>query len=245
MPSHNDAYLNDGNTYTDKFIDQHVNFTIYNATNRTVEPIKTDAMTTYKYSSEEIHKGLERAVNALLARKVKVIVGDCGFSSGIQEIVTNIIRKSKFVKSLQPPCLMSTLTMLPTMLKMIAKDQVVLVLTSNGASFEEMFEKLTDGTSKDQVKVLGLENVPGFGDEVRKGTSVNRTEAGPGIKKEIEIKMIELEIENKTLGGILCECSELPAYSNQIRKAFRVPVFDAMTCASLVADSVKYNAFDD
>lgn len=144
--------------------------------------------------------------------------------------------------------------MLPTILKMIAEKEVVLVLTSNSISFNEHgFKKLTglDDTfgdilnSKQTVSVLGLQDVEGFGKPVADGTSVDLSRSAIEIPELISARMKDLTAQGKTVGYILSECSELPAYSNQIRKAFRVPVFDAMTCASLVADSVKYNAFDD
>tara|TARA_B100000795_G_scaffold45503_1_gene29913 strand:- start:229 stop:1035 length:807 start_codon:yes stop_codon:yes gene_type:complete len=231
-----------GDTFTDKFIDANKNFSTSGiATKRAVEPTKTDAETKYIYSSEEIYKGLERAVKALIASKVKVIVGDCGFDNGIQDMITSII--ANISPATSTPCLMSTLTLLPTIMKMVAQKEVVLVLTANGASFEKKFKQLTNDAPKDKVKVLGLEKVDGFGEHVQKGTSVDLDKAKENIMEEIKKKIEELAATNVTVGCILCECTELPAYSNQMRDTFKLPVFDAMTCASLVADSVKRNAF--
>jgi len=230
-------------TYTDKFIDSHSKLG-GKATFRIANKKATATETQYTYSSEEIYKGLENAVKALLVRKVSVIVGDCGFDNGIQGIVAEIIAKNTPTSSPSTPCLMSTLTLLPTMLKMTTKKDVVLVLTSNGASFENMFKKLTDDAPKDKVEVLGLQEVVGFGPEVANGTSVDLETAVENILKAIEVAIKKVADKGRKVSCILCECSELPAYSNQIRKKFRLPVFDAMTCASLVADSVKpYAAF--
>ena len=236
-------------SFTDKFIDSHIKGSPH--INRTVKPrdrfvksITTGKagaqITKYSYSSDDIHKGLKRAIVFLMYRKVNVIVGDCGFGKGIQEIVTEIIRKQRHVnkEGKKPPCLMSTLTLLPTMLSMIATNAVVFVLTSNGASFEKIFKRLTDNAPKDKVKVLGLEDVPFFGKPVSDGTSVIMADAWPGIKDAIENKKSLLKTEGKHLGAILCECSELPAFSSNIRKEFKVPVFDSMTCATTAAGSV-------
>lgn len=206
-----------------------------------------DGKTSYEYSSELIHKGLESAVNALLDRNVTVIVGDCGFDNGIQAIVTELIAKRRPHKPC--PCLMSSLTLLPTMLKMTAEKEVVLVLTSNETSFSAAFEKLTGldesagnlDNPNQMVSVLGFQDLEGFGLEVAQGTSVDLEKARTGIMSKIQDRMEELKAKGKKVGCILCECSELPAYSNNMRMQFKLPVFDAMTCASVVADSMKQN----
>ena len=203
--------------------------------------VQTETGTEYTYSSDAIHEGLERAVHWLMDERVDAIVGDCGFDKGIQMIVNDIIRRYSLAAKevlVPPPALMSTLQLLPNMLAMLAKDAVLFVLTSNGTSFKKDFNKLTENAPKDKVIVLGLEHVKHFGQEVENGTSINDVEAWPGLEQAIEEKQ-KLLGNGTRLGGILCECTELPAYSNRIRKRFKVPVFDAMTCASLVASSVK------
>uniref|UniRef100_A0A7S0F578 Uncharacterized protein n=1 Tax=Phaeocystis antarctica TaxID=33657 RepID=A0A7S0F578_9EUKA len=236
--------------YTDEYIESHSKLTGNKSTQRkrTVLPSITDRETSYTYSSNMILEGLKRAVYALLERNVSVIVGDCGFDNGIQTIITKIIADARPHK--RCPCLMSPLTMLPTILKMIAEKEVVLVLTSNSISFNEHgFKKLTglDDTfgdilnSKQTVSVLGLQDVEGFGNPVASGDSVDLTLSQRQIPEIISARMKNLTAEGKAVGAILSECSELPAYSNKFREKFGVPVFDAMTAVSFVADSLKPN----
>ena len=236
--------------YTDEYIESHSKLTGNKSTQRkrTVLPSITDRETSYTYSSNMILEGLKRAVYALLERNVSVIVGDCGFDNGIQTIITKIIADARPHK--RCPCLMSPLTMLPTILKMIAEKEVVLVLTSNSISFNEHgFKKLTglDDTfgdilnSKQTVSVLGLQDVEGFGKPVADGTSVDLSRSAIEIPELISARMKDLTAQGKTVGYILSECSELPAYSNLLRENFGVPVFDAMTAASFVADAIKPN----
>jgi len=236
--------------YTDEYIESHSKLTGNKSTQRQrmVLPSITDRATSYTYSSDMILKGLKRAVHALLARNVSVIVGDCGFDNGIQAIITKIVADARPHK--RCPCLMSPLAMLPTILKMLAEKEVVLVLTSNSTSFNEHgFEKLTGLNdtcgdilnSKQTVSVLGLQDVEGFGKPVADGTSVYLNQSAIEIPKLILARMKDLTAQGKTVGYILSECSELPAYSNLLREKFGVPVFDAMTAASFVADAIKPN----
>jgi len=199
----------------------------------------------YTYNSKEIYEGLKLAIFSLLNRGAEAIVGDCGFDDSIQDLVIAIIREyndtdqsPEFIKDKQrTPCLMSTLKLLPTIQTMVNDDEVVLVLTSNGNMFKETFSHLIEETA-DQTKVLvlGLEDVPGFGMEVEMAMSIDHELAWGNLKE----KMVEfIKPMNKTLGAILCECTELPAYSDQIHKEWKVPVFDAMTAAILVAESAR------
>uniref|UniRef100_A0A7S0HUQ0 Uncharacterized protein n=1 Tax=Phaeocystis antarctica TaxID=33657 RepID=A0A7S0HUQ0_9EUKA len=236
--------------YTDEYIEAHSKMTGNKSTQRerAVSPSTIGGEKSYTYNSDLVHKGLERAVYKLLARNVSFIVGDCGFDNGIQTIITKIIADARPHK--RCPCLMSPLTMLPTILKMIAEKEVVLVLTSNSISFNEHgFKKLTglDDTfgdilnSKQTVSVLGLQDVEGFGNPVASGDSVDLTLSQRQIPEIISARMKNLTAEGKAVGAILSECSELPAYSNKFREKFGVPVFDAMTAVSFVADSLKPN----
>tara|TARA_B100000795_G_scaffold104890_1_gene77401 strand:- start:72 stop:1046 length:975 start_codon:yes stop_codon:yes gene_type:complete len=245
--------------YTDEYIEAHSKMTGNKSTQRerAVSPSTIGGEKSYTYNSDLVHKGLERAVYKLLARNVSFIVGDCGFDNGIQALITQIVADALPHK--RCPCIMSAVTMLPSILKMIAKKEVVLVITSNSAvwSSNGMFKMLTglDETFSDTdngytfdinnpqqtVSVLGLQDVEGFGNPVASGDSVDLTLSQRQIPEIISARMKNLTAEGKTVGAILSECSELPAYSNKFREKFGVPVFDAMTAVSFVADSLKPN----
>eukprot|EP00964_Phaeocystis_antarctica_P113252 scaffold77319_cov63-Phaeocystis_antarctica.AAC.1 len=245
--------------YTDEYIEAHSKMTGNKSTQRerAVSPSTIGGEKSYTYNSDLVHKGLERAVYKLLARNVSFIVGDCGFDNGIQALITQIVADALPHK--RCPCIMSAVTMLPSILKMIAKKEVVLVITSNSAvwSSNGMFKMLTglDETFSDTdngytfdinnpqqtVSVLGLQDVEGFGNPVASGDSVDLTLSQRQIPEIISARMKNLTAEGKAVGAILSECSELPAYSNKFREKFGVPVFDAMTAVSFVADSLKPN----
>jgi len=84
--------------------------------------------------------------------------------------------------------------------------------------------------------IYGCQDVPGF-DAVAKGEKVEVEYVTPGIVKKVK----EILSTVPTIRAILLECTELPPYSDALRKEFGLPVFDAITCTDFFVSARKDN----
>lgn len=78
--------------------------------------------------------------------------------------------------------------------------------------------------------------MPGF-DAVAKGEKVDVEKVTPGVVKVVKEKLKLFP----SIRAIILECTELPPYSDALRKATGLPVFDAITCADFYISASKDN----
>lgn len=123
---------------------------------------------------------------------------------------------------------------LPTMVACCSPKDKIIVMTANGKSLDPMLDLIKrqcgiDGQNTHLVFV-GCEDVPNFGEEVEKGLQVDVEKATPGIIA----KATKALKEHPDARMFLLECTELPPYSDAIREATRLPVFDSITNCDFV-----------
>jgi hypothetical protein len=180
--------------------------------------------------TEPVKEEFEKAVKYLVDQGVKAITGDCGFMQWYQEHARTLTDKPVFISSLMQ---------LPTITAAFAKHETIMVLTANKVSLEPLRQKLKkesgiDHTDKRFVFV-GCEDIQDFGEEVRLGKKVDPLKAGPRIVERV-VSLLKLP-ENENVKAILMECTELPHYSDAVRNATQLPVFDAITNCDMVMSS--------
>ena len=49
--------------------------------------------------------------------------------------------------------------------------------------------------------------------------------------------------ENPEIGAVVCECTNMPPYTDALRKILKCPVYDILTLADHVMQSVRGNGF--
>jgi hypothetical protein len=181
--------------------------------------------------NKEIERSIIDAVKWLNNKEVSGITGDCGFMIHIQKIVRENTSK---------PVFMSALLQLPFMIQSYGKNEKIAIYTANGNSLSKMkdliYELCNIDTEDDRLIIVGCENVEGF-EAVALGEKVNTSLVEPNIVK----KTLEVLKENPNIQCILMECTELPPYSDAVRKATGLPVFDSITCADYMMTSLKDN----
>jgi len=122
----------------------------------------------------------------------------------------------------------------------MGKDQKILILTANGDSLRSQKGALLNHCGFDcedhRFIIRGAQDVPGF-DAVAKGEKVPVEFVQPGI-----VKMTKAIIKkNPTIGAILLECSELPAYADALRYHTGLPVWDAITGCDFYVSAFQDN----
>jgi hypothetical protein len=91
-------------------------------------------------------------------------------------------------------------------------------------------------TDEDRFIIVGCENVPGF-EAAAVGGKVDTVVVEPGIVSLV-LKTLE---KYPDVAAVLMECTELPAYSDAVRNATRLPVLDAITNCDFFINAFKDN----
>mmetsp|Transcript_19226 Transcript_19226/g.66272 ORF Transcript_19226/g.66272 Transcript_19226/m.66272 type:complete len:261 (-) Transcript_19226:118-900(-) len=181
--------------------------------------------------SQDVKVELEAATKWLEAQGCSGITGDCGFMMQIQPLIRNFTKL---------PVFMSSLVQLPTVRAGFSNRERIAIFSANGGDLHHMFETFRSECnldSKDEAFVIvGCEKVDGF-DAVELGGKVNVTKVQPGIVA----KAVEIVKAHPDLRAILMECTELPAYSDAVRNATGLPVYDAITCCNMFMAGVQNN----
>ena len=82
--------------------------------------------------------------------------------------------------------------------------------------------------------MVGAENVDGF-ESVALGVLVDYKKVEPGI-----VKLAKQTIkENPYLRAFLFECTELSSYSDSVREATGLPVFDIITASDFIINALR------
>ncbi|CAK0858240.1 unnamed protein product [Prorocentrum cordatum] len=183
--------------------------------------------------ADEVQDELKTAVDWLISKGVNGITGDCGFMMWLQPM----IRRMGCTKI---PVFMSSLVQLPAITRAYADDEKIAIFTANGKTLDPMKDLISDecgiDTHDERYIIVGCEDVPGF-EAVALGEKVDVPKVTPGIVEKAK----NVLAEHPTIRAILLECTELPPYSDALRKATGIPVYDAITSCNMFMAGVQDN----
>jgi hypothetical protein len=114
-------------------------------------------------------------------------------------------------------------------------------MTANGKTLAPMKGLMEDecGVQSDDGRyfIVGCEDVPGF-EAVAEGKKVNVAAVTPGMIN----KARKVRIQCPDVRAFLFECTELPPYSDAVRAATGLPVYDSITCSNFFMEGRMDNA---
>merc|ERR1719329_186485 len=181
--------------------------------------------------TEEVERNFAEAIKYLEARNVCAMTGDCGFMMAFQVKARQIASK---------PIFMSSMVQCPIISAAYDPGDEILILTANGSSLKPQKEVLMNScgfdVNEDRFVIMGCQDVPGF-DAVAKGEAVPLDVVQPGIVRKVKAKIKS----RPSIRAILFECTELPPYSDAVRQATGLPVWDAITGADFYVNAFKDN----
>mmetsp|Transcript_80105 Transcript_80105/g.146410 ORF Transcript_80105/g.146410 Transcript_80105/m.146410 type:complete len:716 (-) Transcript_80105:101-2248(-) len=182
---------------------------------------------------EDVKAEFLDAVKFLIDVKgVSAITGDCGFMMYFQKLARTI--------TTHEPVFMSALVSLPAVTCAYAHDELIGIFTANGESLEPMHDLIKDecgvDTHEHRYIIVGCEDIPGF-EAVALGTKVDYDKVEPGVVK----RALETQAAHPTMRAILFECTELPQFSDAVRHATGLPVYDAITTCNLFMEGLRDN----
>jgi len=183
----------------------------------------------------EVEAAFDKAIDYLVNdMKVNGITGDCGFMMWLQE---------RARKRTKVPIFMSALSQLPGVTCAYAKHEEIIIMTANGATLEPMKDLIRDECGVDtqdiRYRIVGAQDVVGF-EAVALGEKVDVKKVEPGMValcKEALVKFPDAR-------AFLFECTELPPYSDAVRHATGLPVYDAITnCDFFMSGNIDNTRF--
>jgi len=182
-----------------------------------------------KYRGWNLPEWIKRA-KELEEEGVRAIVTGCGITGTMQRELSN---------SVNIPVFTSTILFVPVIYNSLSSGKKVGILTASS--------KLITRWDNMLLKECGVsESIPiiisGMSESDYCETWWSQLNQGFD-KKKVEEAIVKVALqmisEEPKIGTIVCECTEMPPYSEAIRKATGLPVFDAVDMVNYVYSLVK------
>lgn len=178
-----------------------------------------------------VDRSFRSAIQWLEKKGAVGITGDCGFMMAFQPIARDVATV---------PVFMSSMVQSPMISVAFDKYDKVVILTANSRTLKPQKQILLSqcgfDVDDDRFIIVGCQDVPGF-DAVAKGDKVDVEYVTPGVVKLVK----DLLLSQPTIRAILLECTELPPYSDALREATGLPVWDAITNADFFISATQDN----
>jgi len=142
--------------------------------------------------------------------------------------------QAEATKHTKLPVLLSPLLQAPLLTSVLSAHEAVLTITSDARAFGQadieaalMKHGLADsGAAAKRFVLRGLEHVPGF-DDASKPIDLEACETA--LVALVTAECAALKKAGKPVGALMLESAMLPAFSDVLRNAFPLPVFDNFT----------------
>ncbi|MCA0004080.1 MULTISPECIES: hypothetical protein [Mesorhizobium] len=154
------------------------------------------------------------AATRLVERGAAVISSDCGFFIRHQEAVAAAVNV---------PVVMSSLLLVPTLLRQLAHPHKLAVVTADSRHFGEDLLRLDNPRDRARVVIGGVE-----GGEFLRNALMRpaiRTEVDQ-IEKEVTACVTHLRAEHPEIAMLLMECTGFPYVTNALRRHTGLPTYD-------------------
>jgi Asp/Glu/Hydantoin racemase len=164
---------------------------------------------------------------ALEREGVGAITTNCGFLAKFQRDLTSAVRVPVFT---------SALMLVPLVHRMLAPDRAVGLLTVNASSLTSEHLEGAGISPGTPLVIAGMETEKEFtrvllGDEMELDVDAAREE-------HIRVAR-RLVTDHPDIGAIVLECTNMPPYADDVRRATGRPVFDITSLVRMVHDALS------
>lgn len=173
--------------------------------------------------SEEIRQSLIKSAQELEREGVKAVIGDCGLMSLYQRDVAS---------KLTIPFVSSSLILLPLIWKLQGEAGKIGILTGHSDYLRKKHLEAS-GSGDIPVIVQGMEEKDEFRRVVLEG---NITIDVDRMRQNVLEAVEELLKKSDDICSILLECSNLCSFARDIKRNFKLPVYDIIS----VVEIIKY-----
>ncbi|MBP0112272.1 hypothetical protein JWS04_14510 [Bradyrhizobium vignae] len=166
------------------------------------------------------------AARRLVERGAVAISSTCGFSIRHQPAVAT---------SVNVPVVLSSLLLLPALLRQTPPRAKIAVLTYDSTCCEETLLGVDDRAERARIVLGGLEGGKFWHDELKRPTPPIDVAA---IEKDLAGCIARLRAEHPAIATILFECAAFPIVAAAIRRVAKLPVYDITDLCRLTMASI-------
>jgi len=166
------------------------------------------------------------AARRLIDRGAAVVSSTCGFSIRHQPAVAAAI---------DAPVVMSSLLLLPALLRQLAPSAKIAVLTYDSHHCDEELLGIGDPADRARVVIGGIEGGKFWHDELKRPAPPIDVAA---IEADVGACVTRLRAAHPEIAVILFECAGFPVVAPAIRRLVNLPVYDITSLCRLTMASV-------
>lgn len=166
------------------------------------------------------------AARRLVERGAVAISSTCGFSIRHQPAVA---------KSTNVPVVMSSLLLLPALLRQLPASAKIALLTYDSTHVAEDLLGVDDPAARARIVIGGIEGGKFWHDELKRPPPQIDVAA---IQKDVAACIERLRIGHPEIATILFECAAFPLVSPAIRRITKLPVYDITDLCRLTMASI-------
>ncbi|WP_008545049.1 hypothetical protein [Bradyrhizobium sp. CCGE-LA001] len=173
---------------------------------------------------------LERAYVAAARRLVErgavAVSSNCGFS---------IRHQAAVAASVNVPVVMSSLLLLPALLRQLVPTNKIAVLTYDSTHCGDDLLGLNDPADRARIVVGGIEGGKFWRDELKRPAPPVDVAA---IETDVAACVARLRVKDPQISTLLFECAGFPLVAAAIRRISKLPVYDITSLCRLTIASV-------
>lgn len=174
--------------------------------------------------------GLKQAYVAgakrLVERGAAAIISNCGFTIRYQHTVAAAVNV---------PVAMSSLLLLPLMLRQLSKQAKIAVVTFDSTQLREELLGIDAAADRARIVIGGIEGSKFWHDEMKRPPVWGST---AGLEKDVVACLARLCAHHPDVAAVLLECTAFPLVSTAVRRSTKLPVYDITDLARMTHASV-------
>lgn len=187
----------------------------------------TNAETIVLHPSQEALDAMVAEMESLISEGITAIATSCGF---------NAIHQKKLANAVNVPVFSSSLMQIPFVWRMLKEEQAICVITARAKSLTKDHFNNVGVAEEIPVHVKGVEDYPEWSKLLSSDLDI-----------EVDLDLLEKEIvslslkaikDHPEIGAFVIECTDIPPFTNAIREATKLPVFDFVTMVNYVYQSL-------
>ncbi|MER9690200.1 hypothetical protein [Mesorhizobium sp. M0139] len=181
-----------------------------------------------------LESGCVTAARRAVERGAVVITSDCGFFIRHQEAVA---------ASVNVPVVMSSLLLVPTLLRQLPRAAKLAVVTADSRHCTHDLLGLAGPAERSRVAIGGIEDGEWFRNVMTYWSRDERKAAAPPIresdlKADVAACVMRMRAAHPEIAAVLFECTGFPAVGSAIRRITGLPTYDVETLYRMTLASV-------
>lgn len=185
--------------------------------------------TIVEHPSKEVLSNMIEVASEMEKNGIKAIMGNCGF---------NALFQKELADAVNIPLFSSSLLQVPMVFRMLKSTQKVGILTADKEHLTKKHFESVGITDDHMYCVAGIEKTGEFS-KIRSDPHA-QLNVDKFAEEVIDVTQ-QLMSANPSIGAIVLECTDLPPFASAIRQLTKLPVFDIVTLAHYVYESLAGN----